>query len=106
MSSRKLPVLLAALLLRVTSSLAQGAPAPAATPASRPDPDYQEVSVPVPRAVSLITDVAKVLLSRETNKDKFQDLVDRRRARSEKQDQSVIITIPKNKLTQTLGLVD
>jgi hypothetical protein len=60
----------------------------------------------VPRAVSLITDVAKVLLSRETNKDKFQDLVDRRRARSEKQDQSVIITIPKNKLTQTLGLVD
>ncbi|WP_426060827.1 hypothetical protein [Hymenobacter sp. B1770] len=104
MSSKKLPVLLAALLLKVTSSLAQGGPAPSQAPP--PDPDYQEVSVPVPRAVSLIMDVAKVLTTTDSKKDKIQDLVDRRRARSEKQDQSIIITIPKNKLTRTLGLVE
>src|SRR5688572_13592388 len=104
MSSKKLPVLLAALLLKVTSSLAQGTPAPATPPP--PDPDYQQVSVPVPRAVSLISDVAIVLFSRDTNKDKVQDLVDRRRARSEKRDQSLLITVPRNKLTRTLGLVD
>ncbi|WP_092673332.1 hypothetical protein [Hymenobacter arizonensis] len=90
------------MLLKVTSSLAQGAPAPAPPP----DPDYQEVRVVVPRAISLVTDVAKVLTSRDSKKDKIQDLVDRRRARSEKQDQSITITIPKNKLTRTLGLVD
>ncbi|MBF9236696.1 hypothetical protein I2I05_04750 [Hymenobacter sp. BT683] len=92
------------MLLKVTSSLAQGTPVPA--PRVRPDPDYQQVSVPVPRAVSLITDVASVLFSRDANKDKVQDLIERRRIRSEKQDQSVTITLPKNRLTRSLGLVD
>ena len=101
MSSKKLPVLLAALLLKAASSLAQSP----ATPPPR-DPDYQEVSVTVPRSVSLITDVARVLLSRNANKDKVQDLIDRRRARSQKGDQNIIITVPKNKITKTLGLVD
>ncbi|WP_152560083.1 hypothetical protein [Hymenobacter sp. IS2118] len=104
MSSKKLPVLLAALLLKATSSLAQSTPAPARRPA--PDPDYQEVSVPVPRAVSLITDVASVLFSRDDSKSKVQALMERRRIRSEKQDQSVTLTVPNNKFTRSLGLVD
>ncbi|MFC7669987.1 hypothetical protein ACFQT0_23430 [Hymenobacter humi] len=78
------------MLLKATSSLAQSP----ATPPPR-DPDYQQVSVEVPRSISLITDVAKVLLSRDANKDKVQDLIDRRRARSQKGDQSIIITVPK-----------
>ena len=62
--------------------------------------------MPVPRAVTLITDVAKVLLSRDEKKDKVQTLIDKRRARSAKGDQNLTITIPKNALTRTLGLVD
>ena len=104
MSSKKLPVLLAALLLKVTSSLAQSSPIPAVPPPL--GPDYPEVSVPVPRAVTLITDVAKVLLSRDDKQDKVQTLIDKRRARSEKRDQTLTITIPKNAFTRTLGLVD
>ena len=102
MSRKKLLILLAALLLKVTSSPAQSRPSPALRPAT--STDYQEVRVPVPRAVSLLTDVAKVLLSREPGK--VQALIDKRRARSEKGDQSLTISIPKNKVTQNLGLVE
>ena len=104
MLRKKLPVLLAALLLKGTSSLAQSQPAPGPPPP--PDPDYQEVSVPVPRAVSLLTDVARVLLSRNENSNKVQALIDRRKARSEKRDQNINFSIPKNRLTRTLGLVE
>ena len=105
MSSKKLPILLVALWLKAASSAAQTQPAPPPPPA--PDPDYQQVSVSVPRAVSLLTDVASVLLSRDNQgKDKVQALIDRRRARSEKRDQSLNISVPKNRLTRTLGLVD
>ncbi|WP_310394320.1 hypothetical protein [Hymenobacter sp.] len=102
MSRKKLPFLLAALVLKVTSGLAQSPPARPAPP----DPGYQRVSVPVPRAVLLIADVAGAFFSRDDSKSKVQHLLDRRRARSEKRDQSVDITVPKNKLTRTLGLVD
>ncbi|WP_157781186.1 hypothetical protein [Hymenobacter sedentarius] len=54
------------MLVKVSSSLAQAAPAAAPAPA----PDYEEVSVPVPRAISLITDMTKVVLSREPGRDK------------------------------------
>jgi hypothetical protein len=104
MPSKKLPVVLVALLLKATSSLAQTPAAPKAAP--RPEPDYQEVRVPVPRAVTLLTDVASALLSRSSEKSKVQDLLDRRRARSLKGEQSLVITVPKNKFTQTVGLVE
>ena len=104
MSRKKLPVLLATLVLKAANSLAQSQSAPAApTPRA---PDYEQVSVPVPRAVTLITDVAKVLLARDTGPDKVQALIDRRRARSEKREQSLVINVPRNKLTRSLGLVD
>ena len=103
MPSQKLPVLLTALLFRAASAAAQ-TPAPPAPPP--PDPGYQQVSVPVPRAVSLVVDVTKVLFSRETAADKLQALIDRRRTRSERRDQSLTIPVPKNKLTRTLGLVE
>lgn len=98
----KLLVLLVALLFKGTSSRAQAGP----TPAPAPDPTQQQVVVPVPRAVSLLADVAIVLFTRDADKGKVQALIDRRRARSEKGDQSLHITVPKNKLTRTLGVVE
>ena len=94
-----------ALALKAHGSLAQSPPPPARPQAA--DPDYQQVTVPVPRAVSLVTDVAAALFSRNPEgKNKVQDLVDRRRRRSETGDQSVRLSIPKNGLTRTLGLVE
>lgn len=104
MSRKKLPILFAALLLKASGSLAQSQPAPEPKPTR--EPDYQQVSIPVPRAVSLVTDVFRVLLSRNPDEDKVQAIVERRRARAEKREQSIDITVPKNKLTRTLGLVD
>lgn len=106
MFGKKLPFLLAALLLKAASGSAQSQSAPPSPPVSDPDPDYEQVSVPVPRAVSLLTDVAKVLLSRDDSQNKVQTLVDRRRARSAKRDQSITISVPRNILTRTLGLVE
>lgn len=100
MSLRKLPFLLPFLLLRAGGALAQTQPPPPS------DPDYEQVSVPVPRAVSLIVDAASVLFSRNEDENKVKALVDRRRERSRKGDQSLRFTIPKNKLTRTLGLVE
>jgi hypothetical protein len=105
MSQKKLPLLLAALVFKATSSLAQSQPTPARPSAA--DPDYQQVTVPVPRAVSLVTDVASALFSRSPDgKSKVQDIMDRRRKRSESGDQSLKVSIPKNGLTRTLGLVE
>lgn len=104
MSLRKLPFLLPFLLLRASGALAQ-APAPAPAPPA-PTPGYEQVSVPVPRAVSLIADAVGVLFSRNGEENKVQALIDRRRERSKKGDQSLNFTIPKNKLTRTLGLVE
>ena len=101
MSRQKLLVLLVALLFKSTSSRAQDGPTP--VPAASPT---QQLVVPVPRAVSLLADVAAVLFTRDTNKSKVQALIDRRRARSEKDDQSLHITVPKNRLTRTLGVVE
>ena len=105
MSSQKLPILLTALLFGAASAAAQ-THAPSAPAPAPPDPDYQQGSVPVPRAVSLVADVTKVLFSRETAADKLQALMDRRRTRSERSDQSLTISVPKNKLTRTLRLVE
>ncbi|GAB3580008.1 hypothetical protein [Hymenobacter daeguensis] len=101
MSAKKVSVLLVALLLKAVSGRAQ-----TTSPPPR-DPDYQQVSVPVPRAVSLVSDVASVLFSRDDDgKDKVQALLDRRKERSEKRDHSLRFSIPKNGLTRTLGLVE
>ncbi|MBF9222067.1 hypothetical protein [Hymenobacter ruricola] len=105
MSRKKLPLLLVALAFKATSSLAQSQPTPARPPA--PDPDYEQVTVPVPRAVSLVTDVAAALFSRNPEgKSKVEDIMDRRRKRSETGDQNVRLSIPRNGLTRTLGLVE
>jgi hypothetical protein len=63
--------------------------------------------VQVRRAMSLVTDVVRVLFSyNDEGRDKVQPLIARRRARSEKRDQNLNISVPRNKLTRTLGLVD
>ena len=104
MSRKMLPVLLTALLLKGPGCLAQSQTAP--VPKAPRAADYEQVSVPLPRAVTLLTDVARVLLSRDEGSNKVQALIDRRRARSEKRDQSLILSVPRNKLTRGLGLVD
>ena len=63
MLRKVLPILLAALLLKAPRCLAQSQSAP--VPPSTRDSDYEQVSVPVPRAVTLITDVVRVLPARE-----------------------------------------
>ena len=100
MSRKKLPILLVASLLKVTTSLAQTAPA---TP---PTAVEQQVSVPVPRAVSLLADVVGVLVSRNEGQDKVQTLLERRRERSRKGPQTIDFSVPKNGLTRALGLAD
>ena len=101
MSSKKLSVLVIALLLKAAIGRAQNASPPP------PTPDYQQISVPVPRAVSLLTDVASALFTRDPDgKDKVQVLLDRRRERSIKNDQSFNFSLPKNRLTRILGLVE
>ena len=101
MPRKKLPLLLAASLLNVTASLAQTAPA---TPP--PAANAQQVSVPVPRVLSLLADVVGVLVSRNEGQDKVQTLLERRRARNKKGPQTLDFSVPKNKLTRALGLAD
>ena len=74
---------------------------------SSPNIDASDASSSaVPRAVSLIVDLASVLFSRNKEENKVQALIDRRRERSKKGDQNLNFTIPKNTLTRTLGLVE
>ena len=96
--------LLAAFLLKAGSSLAQTAP-PATGPPP-PDANTQQVSVAVPRAISLLADVVGVLVSRNEGHDKVQTLLNRRQERSKKGPQTVDFIIPRNKLTRALGLAD
>lgn len=96
--------LLIALLLKGASSLAQSQSAP--VPAAPRAPEYEQVSVPVPRAVTLVADVARILLGRDVGPDKVQALIERRHARSEKREQSLTIRVPRNRLTRGLGLVE
>ena len=105
MLRKKLPFLLVALLFEVTSGMAQSQPSAAPMPPS-PDPSYQQVSVPVPRAVSLLTDVVRVLVSRNNGQDKVQTLLNQRRERTKEGNQNIIFSLPKNRLTRTLGLVE
>ena len=104
MSRKKLSVLLAALLLKATASLGQTVPA--APPPPPPVPNEQQVSVPVPRALSLLADVVSVLVSRNEGQDKVQTLLERRRERNRKGPQTIDFNVPSNKLTRTLGLAD
>lgn len=96
-------MLLAASLLQATTSLAQALPA---APLPPPAATEQQVSVPVPRALSLLADVVSVLVSRNEGQDKVQTLLARRRERSKKGPQTIDFSLPKNKLTRALGLAD
>ena len=64
MSHKKRPVLLAVLLLKATSGIAQSQPTP-------PPPDYERVSVPLPRGVTLLAGV-RMLFTRDEGPDKTQ----------------------------------
>ncbi|WP_201986601.1 hypothetical protein [Hymenobacter rubidus] len=92
------------MLLKAANSLAQSQPAPA--PHFLVEPDYQRMSVTVPRAVTLLADVASALFSHDdADKGKLQALLGRRRERSKTGNQNLTFTVPKNAVTRTLGLV-
>jgi hypothetical protein len=97
--------LLAAALLKVTAGLGQAAPASPIPPPAATAKE-QQVSVPVPRAVSLLADVVGVLVSRNEGQDKVQTLLERRRERNRKGPQTIDFSVPKNGLTRALGLAD
>ena len=101
---KKPAALLVVLLLQGNGTRAQ---APAGSPPPpQAEPSYQRVSVPVPRAVTLATDVLRVLLAPDDGSNKVQALIDRRRARSKKGEQSLVFRVPNNGLTRGLGLVE
>ena len=64
------------------------------------------MSVPVPRAVTLLSDVLGVLVSRNEGQDKVTALIARRRERAKRGGQNLHINMPKNRLTRSLGLVE
>ena len=104
MLPKKLLSLLTIFLLKAGSSLAQTTAPPLAVPP--PAANMQQVSMPVPRAISLLADVVGVLISRNEGQDKVQTLLERRRERSKKGPQTVNFSVPRNTLTRALGLAD
>ena len=104
MLPKKLFSVVAALLLKAGSTLAQTAPPVPTT--SPPVANEQQVSVPVPKAISLLADVVSVLASRTEGQDKVQTLLERRRERTKKGPQTIEFSVPKNRLTRALGLAD
>ena len=105
MPPKKLFSLIAALLLKAGSGLAQTAPPPVPAPAPAA-PKEQQVSVPVPRAVSLLADVVGVLVSHNEGQDKVETLLEKRRERKKKGPQTIDFSVPKNGFTRALGLTD
>ncbi|WP_375438285.1 hypothetical protein [uncultured Hymenobacter sp.] len=105
MSISKLFTFLVLLLLLSTSSWAQSR---RAVDPSRPDPQYQEVKVNVtlPKAVSVIRDYGKILLSRNGEESKLNRLTNRLKGKTEKPVVEVTVDVPKNWVTRKLGLAE
>ena len=106
MSIRKpLTLLVALLLLTAVSCPAQSRPAVATPP---PGPQYQEVKVNVtlPKAVSIVRDYGKILLSRNSEKDKLSRLRDQLKNKTDKPVVEVTVDVPRNWVTRKLGLVE
>ncbi len=105
MSPGKLLTLLAFLLLLPMSSQAQSRPG-AEVP--KQDPKYQEVkvSVTLPKAVSIVRDCGKILLSRNNERDKLGRLIKRLKDKNEELVIEGTVDVPKNWVTRKLGLAE
>lgn len=103
--SKLLTLLVALLLLTAVSSQAQSRRETNVTPT---DPQYQEVkvSVTLPKAVSVIRDYGKILLSRNSEKDRLSRLTDRLKDKTDKPVVDVTVEVPKNWITRKLGLAE
>ena len=106
LSVPKLLVLLAALLLLAAGSRAQGRPV-AALP-GQPTRQVREVrvSVTLPKAVGIVRDYGRILLSRKTEKDRLRDLTTRFREKTSQPVVEVTVAVPRNWLTRKLGLAE
>ena len=120
MSAFRSLVLVVALLLPAGAARAQSQPARADSPAAapgavapttkRPGPQplarQLTVNVEVPKAVSFLSDCAKIVFSREDDGNTVGRLMQRFRSRKEKQVVSLRVDLPANKVTKTLGIVE
>ncbi|UOQ67289.1 hypothetical protein [Hymenobacter volaticus] len=106
MSICKLLTLFVALLL-LTAVSSQAQSRRAADP-PLPDPQYKEVkvSVTLPKAVNVIRDYGKILLSRNSEKDRLSRLTDRMKDKTDKPVVEVTVDVPKNWVTRKLGLAE
>ncbi|MBC8084664.1 MAG: hypothetical protein H7Z21_15815 [Hymenobacter sp.] len=99
-----LPVF-AMLLLLATSGRAQGRRGAESPPRN---PQYREVrvSVTLPKAVNVIRDYGRILLTRNQDKGKVQRLADRFRDKTAKPVVEVTVEVPRNWVTRKLGLAE
>ena len=120
MSAFRSFVLVVALLLPAGAARAQSQPARADSPAAPPEavapttkrpgpqPPARQltVNVEVPKAVSFLSDCAKIVFSREDDGNTVGRLMQRFQSRKEKQVVSLRVDVPANKVTKTLGIVE
>lgn len=106
MSIGKLLTLLVTLLLLT----AVRCPAQSRRPADPPLPDLQykevKVSVTLPKAVNIVRDYSKILLSRNSEQDKLTRIKKRLKNKTDKPVVEVTVDVPKNWVTRKLGLVE
>ena len=69
---------------------------------------YQEVKVRVtlPKAIGIVRDYSKILLSRNDDKDRLQRLTNRFRGKTAKPVVEVTVEVPRNWVTKKLGLAE
>ncbi|UOG76079.1 hypothetical protein MTX78_05620 [Hymenobacter tibetensis] len=106
MSIRKLLTLLLALLL-FTAVSGQAQSRRAADP-PLPETEYKEVTVSVtlPKAVNVVRDYGKILLSRNSEEGKLTRLSKRLKDKTDKPVVEMTVEVPKNWLTRKLGLTE
>ena len=111
MLAARFSTLLILLLLLAGTSRAQSGPTPATpgpVPAAAPGPPEARqltVNVELPKTVSLLSDCAKIIFSRQDDGNTLSRLMQRFRARPEKQVMSLRVEVPTNKVTKTLGII-
>ncbi len=64
------------------------------------------IHIVLPKSVSIIRDCARILFSSRDSGEKLDALLERRRQRTAKPEVNASLTVPRNKLTKALHLVD
>lgn len=97
--------LTAALLLIAYAGRAQSRPT-APTPAADSLHQQVHISIALPKSVGVIRDCARILFSSRNSEEKLSALLDRRRQKTAKPEVNATLTVPKNRFTKALHLID